>query len=262
VLLVVPPEPQLRDLKQSGSKWPRIGLGYIAAYLRQAGAEVRVLDCKALGLGHEGVAETLRAFRPHFVGLGPFTEEIYESYRVCQTSKEIDPEIVTVFGGPHASALPQRTLREFPDLDVVLFGEGEVSFARLVCGSDRKAIAGIAYRARDGAVVVNGPAEQVRDLDTLPYPAWDLFPLDSYRGILALHLREPIDRATLELPVLSARGCPYRCNFCYKTHSGLRTRDPARIVDEVEHDMETYGATEFFFVEGTFAANRRQGVRI
>jgi len=262
VLLVVPPEPELRDLKQSGSTWPRIGLAYVAAYLRDQGVNVRILDCIALGLGHEGVAEAVREFRPQFVGAGPFTEEIYEARGVCRTAKEIDPAIVTVFGGPHASALPERTLREFPDVDVAVCGEGEVSFSKLIQGADPEAIRGIAWRDGDGRVVVNEPAELVENVDSLPFPAWDLFPLDRYRGILTLHLRQKVHRPTLELPILSARGCPFRCTFCYKTYPGLRNRDPVRIVDELQHGMETYGATEFFFVEGTFAANRKQGLRI
>jgi radical SAM superfamily enzyme YgiQ (UPF0313 family) len=261
VLLIVPPEPLLKDLKQSGSKWPRIGLAYVAAYLRQHGADVQVLDCKAQDLDQAGAAGRIAQIQPDFVGIGPFTEEIHEAYRVCQAAKRINPRIVTVFGGPHASALPERTLRECPDLDVVVCGEGEATMLDLVNGVDAAHVKGAACR-RDGQVVVNGPREQIEDVDSLPYPAWDLFPLDAYRGILTLHLREKINRPALELPILSARGCPYRCNFCYKTYGGLRNRDPIKIVDELEYDMGTFGASEFFFVEGTFAADRRQGLQI
>ena len=66
----------------------------------------------------------------------------------------------------------------------------------------------------------------------------------------------------MELPILSARGCPYQCNFCYKAYPGLRNRDPVRIIDELEYDIKRYGVTEFFFVEGTFAANKEQGLRL
>ncbi len=261
VLLIVPPEPLLRDLKQSGSKWPRIGLAYVAAYLREHGVEVSVLDCKALELDHEAVAAQIAHARPDVIGLGPFTEEIHEAFRVCQAAKEIDPRIVTVFGGPHASALPERTLRECPSLDFVVCGEGEVTMLELVAGRGPADVAGAAWR-RQGEIIVNPPREQIADVDSLPYPAWDLFPLDAYRGILTLHLREKINRPALELPILSARGCPYRCNFCYKTHGGLRNRDPMKVVDELEHDIAHFGASEFFFVEGTFAADRRQGLQI
>ena len=261
VLLVVPPEPLLKDLKQSGSKWPRVGLGYVAAYLREHGVDVRVMDCKAEELDHDGAAQRIAEFRPDFLGVGPFTEEIEEAYRVCRTAKGIDARITTVFGGPHASALPERTLRGCPELDTVVCGEGEVTLLELVRGADRAAVRGLVFR-RDGDVIGNQPREQIADIDALPYPAWDLFPLEAYRGILTLHLREKINRPALELPILSARGCPYRCNFCYKTYHGLRNRDPITVVDELEHDMKAFGASEFFFVEGTFAADRAQGMRI
>ena len=261
VLLVVPPEPALKDLKQSGSKWPRVGLGYLAAYLRAHGAEVRVMDCKAEELDHEGAARRIAEFQPHFLGVGPFTEEIEEAYRVCRTAKALDPRTTTVFGGPHASALPERTLRECPELDAVVYGEGEVTLLELVRGVDPALITGLAFQ-HDGDIVVNEPRRQIEDIDALPYPAWDLFPLEAYRGILTLHLREKINRPALELPILSARGCPYRCTFCYKTYQGLRNRDPIKVIDELEHDMKTFGASEFFFVEGTFAADRAQGMSI
>ena len=261
VLLTVPPEPALRDLKQSGSKWARIGLAYLAAYLRQHGIEVRVLDCKALDLDHAAAAQAIADYHPEVLGGGPFTEEIHEAYRLCQAAKTIDPRITTVFGGPHASALPARTLGECAALDFVVCGEGEATLLDLVTGTDPARVNGAAWR-RDGEIVVNDPRDQIEDVDSLPYPAWDLFPLDAYRGILTLHLREKINRPVLELAILSARGCPHRCNFCYKTYRGLRNRDPVKVVDELEYDMKTFGASEFFFVEGTFAADRAQGLQI
>jgi len=261
VLLVIPPKSSIKDDKQTESKWPRIGIAYLAAYLRKNEIKVKILDCKSLDLNHQDVAVEIREYNPDIVGLGPFTEEIHEAHKVCQIAKGINPNIMTIFGGPHASALPQGTLKEFLELDLVVCGEGERALAEIAKGKDLTMIRGIVYRA-DSQIIINQLAELIKDLDSLPFPAWDLFPLDSYRGRLSMHLREKIKKPILELPILSARGCPFNCIFCYKTYPGLRNRDPMNIVDEIEYDLKEYGATEFFFVEGTFAANRKQGIKI
>jgi len=258
VLFIIPPESQIKDEKQAGSKWPRIGVAYIAGFLRKQGVAVNILDCKVLGLTLQDVEDEVRKYRPNIVGLGPFTEEIYDAYAVCKIVKKVDPAIVTVFGGPHVSAVPERTLKEFPLLDYVFYGEGEVSFYEFVRGVIPENIHGLAYRDRSN-FIVNPPAALVNNLEFFSYPAWDLFPIDAYRGYLTSHFREKVSEPTLELPILSARGCPFRCNFCFKTYPGLRNRDAIKIVDEIEYDIKTYGATEFFFVEGTFAADRKQG---
>ena len=261
VLLVIPPESSIKDDKQTESKWPRIGIAYLAAYLRKNEIRVKILDCKSLDLNHQDVAVKIREYNPDIIGLGPFTEEINEARKVCQTAKSINPNVITIFGGPHASALPQRTLEEFSELDLVVCGEGERTLTEIANGKDLSMIRGIAYRVYS-QIIVNQPAELIKDLDSLPFPAWDLFPLDSYRGRLSMHLREKIKKPILELPILSARGCPFNCIFCYKAYPGLRNRNPINIIDEIEYNMKEYKATEFFFVEGTFAANREQGIKI
>ncbi len=261
VLLVIPPESSIKDEKQTESKWPRIGIAYLAAYLRKNKIKVKILDCKSLDLSYQDVAAVIREYNPKIVGLGPFTEEIYEAYKVCQVAKGVNPDIITIFGGPHASALPRRTLQEFPELDLVVCGEGEKVLAEIADGRNLTMIQGIAYRT-GCQIIINQPVELIKDLDSLPFPAWDLFPLDSYRGRLSMYLREKIKKPILELPILSARGCPFNCIFCYKTYSGLRNRSPINIVDEIEYDIEEYRATEFFFVEGTFAAHHEQGIKI
>jgi anaerobic magnesium-protoporphyrin IX monomethyl ester cyclase len=197
---------------------------------------------------------------PDVIRLGPFTEEIHEAYRICRTAKSIDARVTTVFGVPHASALPERTLHECADLDFVVCGEGEATLLDLVERADPAHVQGAAYR-RDGEIVVNQSRDQIADADSLPCPAWDLLPLDACRGILTPHLHEKINPPALEPAILSARGRPYRCDFCSKTYRGLRNHDPVKVVDELEYDMRTFGASEFFFVEGTFAAERAQGLR-
>lgn len=265
VMLFVPPASSIEDAKQSGIKWPRIGLAYIAAYLREKGVDVNVLDCRALGLKTNDIAEAIKEFDPDILAAGPFTEEIVSTYEVFKLARELKPGITNLIGGPHATALPERTLKEFPEIDIIVYGEGEISMADLAgCQSkeDLHKINGITYRNGKG-IIKNKPNPQVEDIDNLPYPAWDLFPLHAYKGILTIGSLERVNRKFLELPILSARGCPFQCNFCFKTFgNSLRKRDSKKVVDELEYNYEKYGITHTVFVEGTFATDQRQAIEM
>lgn len=261
VILFIPPKSDSKDIKQIGSQFPRIGTAYIAAYLRQNGYDVKIVDAIALNLNAEGIKKIIKKEKPDFIGLGPFTEEIYEAYKVCKIAKQVDTGIVTVLGGPHASALPRETLEEFPLVDCVIYGEGEETFLKLANGLALVDIDGIAYRKND-EIIVNKPACPIENLDEIPYPAWDLYPMDSYRGILTKNFNRKMDIPALELPVLSVRGCPSKCNFCYKVYDGVRFRDPVKVVDEIEFLVDKYGATDIFFAEGTFLAKSEHGKKI
>ncbi len=261
VLLVVPPKGEKLDVKQIDSQFPRIGSAYIAAYLREKGHEVKILDTIALELDMPCIEEEIKSFKPDFIGLGPFTEEIFQAYSVCEIAKQVDKNITTVLGGPHASAMPKETLEEFSLVDYAIFGEGEETFAKLVNGEDPSGIKGLTYR-NNGNITVNEPACPIEDLDLLPYPAWDLYPLETYKGILTKNFNRKMDIPALELPVLSVRGCPSKCNFCYKVYDGVRFRNPLKVVDEIEFLVNTYGATDIFFAEGTFLAKTEHGSKI
>jgi len=261
VLLIIPPKGKKLDVKQIDSQFPRIGSAYVAAHLREKGHQVKILDSIAMGLDLSGIREEITAFRPDFIGLGPFTEEIFQAYKVCEAAKHIDESIITVLGGPHASAMPKETLEEFPLVDFAIFGEGEGTLLKLVNGENPPEIKGLTYR-NCGNIIVNETACPIEDLDSLPYPAWDLYPLDTYRGILTKNFNRKMDIPALELPVLSMRGCPSRCNFCYKVYDGVRFRNPLKVVDEIEFLVNTYGATDIFFAEGTFLAKSEHGSKI
>jgi len=261
LLLVVPPHPRTRDVKQMEGVFPRLGLACVAAAARDAGHGVAVLDCRAHDLRGDAGRDEVRRTRPDVVGLGPFTEELYEALDVARAAREALPDARIVFGGPHATAIPERTLAECEAVDLVVRGEGEGPLVRLLDGEAPADVEGVAWRDGDD-VVVNAPAPPTEDLDALPRPAWDLLPLPSYRGLHSLSMYSPGGDPVLELPVLSSRGCAHACAFCYRTMPGLRLRDPAAVADEIAEGVHRYGATLFFFADGTFLANHPHGQQV
>ncbi|MCL6451142.1 MAG: FtsW/RodA/SpoVE family cell cycle protein [Acetobacteraceae bacterium] len=181
--------------------------------------------------------------------------------RAARQAKEAYPEALVVLGGAHPTALPERTLAECPEADVVVRGEGEealLELARLACGPARRSssalagVAGIAYRGPQGPVL--SPARQpIFDLDRLPFPAWELFELDRYTRVL-------LERFGLEAPlfqVAGSRGCPYGCVFCFPLLGrSCRFRSPASVAEEMAHGHRRFGARHFDFTDSTATLDR------
>lgn len=262
ILLLIPPQ-KIRDVKQTGTVWLRISIGYLGAYLRNHGFNVKILDCKAEGLDMSQLKDKVSQYSPHFVGLSAFTEEILDVSKACTVIKKLDSKITTIVGGPHPSAIPSQTLEEFEDIDIAVSGEGEQTLLEIVQKEDLielKDVNGIAFR-QDGKIIVTPPRQLISHVDSIPEPAWDMFNLNHYRGRETFSHCEKTDKDILELPILGARGCPFQCNFCFKVYGkSLRLRDPSLVVREMEDNIKKYGATGFFFVEGTFGVKESWGL--
>ena len=165
---------------------PPLGLAYLASALSEAGIEVKVLDLVVFPYSRAVLQSVLEQFQPRIAGLTAVSMTFNFAMDVIRDIKHLCPDILTVMGGPHVSFCAQETLLQFPDLDIVVLGEGEqtvVELARAIDNSHRwEGVKGIAYRC--GADIYCTPArELIADLDTLPVPARSLLPLGRYRAL-------------------------------------------------------------------------------
>lgn len=249
------------DIVDIGDSYPRVGVASIASYLQQHGIKVNIIDPHAEKLGLKEIKDKVMKIRPDIVGLSAYTEEICDAAEIAKTIKEATPHTVTVVGGPHVSAIPTQTLHEFPYFDVGVIGEGEQTLTELAEEQPLKKINGIAYR--DGArVTVNASRPLIEDLDAIPTPAWHLYDLALYRGVTSSSVYQRKGEK-LELPILSLRGCPYGCIFCFRTIGRrVRYRSPNKVVDEIQLDIEKFEADTIQFVGGTFPVKREHAIAI
>ena len=227
---------------------PNIGLAYIAAVLEKAGIDVGVYDAIAEGVlpnNLDKIIDRVREFRPDIIGAGGQTPSSVFSLNIFRrTKKEISPEIITVAGGPHFTFTDRETLEKNTQLDFVVRGEGEETFKelchRILGGEDLTGLKGITFRNEKGEIVRNPDREPITDLDSLPYPAWHLFPVEKYHWL-----------GNRMLSIASSRGCPFRCPHCaaWKIHSSYRKRDPEKVVQEMVWAKRTYGSDTFYFNE-------------
>jgi radical SAM superfamily enzyme YgiQ (UPF0313 family) len=238
-----------------------LGLAYVVAAVRQAGHECTILDAIAeapeqriaagrlmrLGLTDEQILDRIDPQAPVLALTNMFSFNWPTLRELIRKIRARFPEKIIVAGGEHFTGLPELSMREAP-IDYIVLGEGEEVatelLARIEGGAfDPSEVRGICWR-RGEEIVLNPRASRVRDVDELPWPAWDLFDVAGYnRHNLVFGLCWGTT-----IPILATRGCPYQCTYCSSPRMWTTrwwSRDPIRVVDEIEHLHQRYGATNF-----------------
>jgi len=233
-----------------------LGALYIASVLREAGHQVRLFDAGELW-EPEPFRETLRDFQPHVVGISAITIEARVMEQMAQVCHQELPEVPVVVGGPHATAYPQRCARN-PDIDYVVLGEGELTALELVRaltqgGLDPKSVAGVAYCGDDGNVVFSAPREPITDVDSIPFPSWDL--LDWKLVARTRPLSSMGHRRHMLL--FTSRGCPFRCVYCHEVQGKkFRARSPENVIREMQELKTQWGINNFEIIDDIFNFDR------
>ena len=248
VLLVCPQE----NIPRSGEGYPSGALLLLGSTLRARGHDVAVVQMITDAVDPAGVAARVRAFNPDVVGVTMNTYQTRSAREVFQAVKRVSREVLVVTGGPHPSALGMETFRDFQDVDVVVVGEGEVTFTDIVEGGTLAKIPGICL---PGGPTPPRPVRQ--DLDALPLPDLELIGgregLSRYGG--------PYPRGPQpSMFMMASRGCFGRCKFCNTPvfwGRRVRTRSPASIIAEIEWLHSRFGVREIYFQDDTFNANLR-----
>ncbi|HYD48890.1 MAG TPA: radical SAM protein [Terriglobales bacterium] len=249
-------------MRQGEETIPGMGVLVLAAMARQRGYRVHLLDAKRQGSSVDEVARQIAALQPDYLGISGTTISVTNGARIAERVKELVPGVVTILGGPHVSAIPERTLQAFGAIDYGICGEGEISlFAlleRLEQGAETTDVPGLVYRAAEG-VRANPRAPYIDDLDQLPMPAWDLlsdFP-HRFQPSLFSYPRSPV--ATL----ITSRGCPFSCSFCDRSTSGKRGRmHSVEYVVELCRHLAGIGVRHVIFVDDLFTVRKQRVVEL
>jgi len=257
IQLFVPPGGYFAERWTQGSSMPPLGLLYIGAVLEKEGHEIRIVPADLLKLGWSQVAGEIRDFEPDLIGVTSTTENRFQSFKLIELAKKARPEALTIMGGPHASMAAEDCLEHIPELDIVCRGEGEQTMLELCRELEGKkdmstlgSVAGIAYKA-GGKVYSNSRRESIKDLDSIPRPAYHLVPFEKYNFRFEVPGRGLLPAVNM----MSSRGCPFDCNFCATPINwgrAVRMRSPQNIVEEIEFLIDTYGVKVIFFFDDTF----------
>jgi radical SAM superfamily enzyme YgiQ (UPF0313 family) len=230
-----------------------MGLAYLAAVIEEKGNQVTVLDCLAEGIDQNQLKQKLAMSTPDVIGISSMTPMVLSTLMAAKGAKEACPDAAIVLGGPHATFMDKELLVAEPAVDVVVRGEGEVTFAeltqRIVNGVGLNSADGITYRHQN-QIVQNPSRDYIQNLDELPFPAYKQFPLEKYRLF-----------GKLFFPVITSRGCPFQCNFCTTSRilgRQYRVRSPQNIGHELELLKREYDADSFTFYDDTLTLDKKR----
>ena len=229
-------------------KNPPLGLAYLASYIRKDEYNPLIVDLNIVNYSNEELCEIIKKHNPSVIGISFMTNQYGESLMLAKLIKTCLRSTYIVVGGPHVSALPKEILRECPNFDFSVIGEGEITFLELLkaLDSDEKNfhhIDGLCFR-NHSAIIQTRPRELIEDVDSLPFPAWDLLKAEKY-SVFSIE-----NGNTFAL--LSSRGCPMNCIFC-DSHTifgrKFRGRSANNVFSEIEFLNQKYGMTKFDFVD-------------
>ena len=265
ILLVNPKSKLPIDTRTS----PPLGLAYLAAVAEQRGDEVRVHDGD---VDPAPLAAVLGEFAPEVVGITANTTQIMAAWRDADLVKSMGGAPV-LLGGPHPTTLPEESAAR-PSVDVVVRSEGEATWLELLAILEQEPwdvaatspqplsgpqgpVMGITYRGEGGAIM-NTPDRApipVAELDAMPLPAWHLFKLEHYTN-----LQPTVDQVEgPSLPILTSRGCPYRCSYCSQIGPRRwRARSVESVVAEWRWLVREQGAAEIGVLDDSFNIDRQR----
>lgn len=243
--------------------WFPQGLAYIASALRNKGHEIVIYNQDVYHLPESHLKDYLDNEVFDVVGVSVIGG-YYQYKKLLNISEAINNAKNRPFymiGGHGPAPEPEYFLRKTM-ADVVVIGEGEITCTELMDvlrdGKDLSIVKGIAYKKSDGTCVINEKRELIKNIDEIAFPAWDLFPIDHYSMMRISNIANS-DRC---MPVLSGRGCPFECNFCYRMDKGFRPRSVNNIIEEISVLKKDYGITAIAFSDELLMSSRERTIEI
>jgi radical SAM superfamily enzyme YgiQ (UPF0313 family) len=266
LLLVNPPitlEERYGSFASVGSQAPPLGLCYLAASARKSGCSVQIIDAPALDMDLTRTMDAVAKINAEVIGLTASTVSIYRASELAKAIKQRGITASIIIGGPHVSSLPRETLEEFSEFDFGVLNEGEFTVPEILAcqkgGGNLGAIAGLVYREAS-EIILSPPRNNIEDLDSIPYPAWDLLPhLPKYY--------KPSPHSYLKLPstsLMSSRGCNGTCTFCARPFMGekYRAHSADYTVGMIDHLVTVYGIRDIMFYDDNFLLDKKRVVAI
>lgn len=226
--------------KDRKDKTVHLGLGYIASYARSKhpDAEISLLDTR---ISTNAVCRKFLSRPFDIIGitvLSPVYKEVQEIFEYIRKNNRAK----ICLGGPYVTTIMEEIVEQTP-ADFAVYGEGEITFSELLDHlkglRPLEEIRGLMYINEKGQIIRNPPRDQIRDLDSLPFPAYDLFKMDRY----------PVHR------IVTSRGCPYQCSFCNSSsiwENRWRKRSAEKVVEEIAYLLQSYKRKTFVFSDNSF----------
>jgi radical SAM superfamily enzyme YgiQ (UPF0313 family) len=240
--------------------WFPQGLAYIAAVLGKAGHKVEIYNQDLHHYPEEHLTEYLNRNRYDVVGFS-FIAGYYQYHKAIKISEAVNRSCnrpYYIIGGHGPSPEPEFFLWK-TKADLAVIGEGEETVIEVLTrlGSRRSMddVRGIAYWS-GGKPKINERRPLIKNIDSIPFPAYGMFPVEYYRLLRMPHAKN----SDFVMPVLSGRGCTFKCSFCYRMDKGFRPRSNESIIEEIRHLKSEYGIGYIAFSDELLMSSERRVV--
>jgi len=235
-----------------------LGLLYLAAYLNQE-HEVKVIDMMVDNISREKLGEIILEFKPDFFGIRCLTYLSATVYSICEYVKETLPSCLVIVGGPHTQTNPDEIIKQ-PFINYAVIGEGEITFSEIVSGRAPQEVKGIIYK-ENKRLIATAPREQIKDLDTVPFPAYHLINIEKYVNNQYVHAFFRAEKRIAQ--IFTSRGCPFQCIYCHKIFGKMiRYRSPENIVAEIKLLYGKYNIKEIQILDDSFNIDMNRAKKI
>lgn len=258
-IVLINPYPEDAYGINEGTIEPPLGLGYLAAVTEKAGFTCKIIDANILKLKLIDVWKLIKRGRPKIVGISVNLYSYQVSLKLADKIKKILPTTIVILGGPTPTSSPEKIMQHCK-ADAVCIGEGEETFTEILnnLGKNKhlfKNVAGIIYRLGD-KIIQNKPRDFIKNIDTIPYPAYHLFPS------LSVYKTRAVKKPAA--PILTSRGCPFQCVFCSKDvfKFSCRMRSPKNVIGEIDMLVKKYGVKQIDILDDNFTINRARTLKI
>ena len=287
ILLIRPPFLEIEGSRGYSMDIP-LGLLYIAAVLESHKCSVKVWDARIerknifskqqfsnghlIGASWVEIAERIKNESPDIVGIScQFTTQFHTAVKTSEIAKKINPGIVTVVGGPHASVMPENFLNHSKLIDFAVVGEGEYTLLEIAKWHrgrrSLESIKGIVYRNGEG-ISHNEPRHPIENLDDLPFPAYHLIDMERYFDMKAKGGNSDVSRPRYNYPgsersisFITSRGCPFNCVFCsIHLHMGKKWRPHSAdyVVRHLEHLIKNFNVRHIHFEDDNLTLEKKR----
>jgi len=241
---------------ESNTNYPPMGLLYLAAYIREKSSHaVKIIDLRVNKTPIKKRLSAIEAWKPDIVGLTGMSIEWTGFKEVLHTiGQAMGKEVIFAAGGPHATIFSTLVLEKTP-VEYVIKGEGEETFLELINAlhrhSDIRKIKGLAYRNRRHQIIETPERDPIREINRLPFPAYDLIPMEDY--FVNPHFHGNLNKYRRVLPLVTSRGCPFHCSFCFHMFGNkFRPRSAENVLEEIDWLVHKYRIREFQIEDDTF----------
>lgn len=231
-----------------------VGLGYVASSIYRAGYKLEILDIDIQRYSYTELENILRSKDFDVVGFGCIVTGYKIVKNLCSMIKKINRDAIIVVGNSVASSIPQLLLSN-TQADIAVIGEGDITIIELLKALEERQpleyISGICFK-KSKEMVSTQMRIPISNLDDIPLPHWDLFDVNTYIESYGDFVNEPYPMPKDEIrvfPVNTARGCAYKCTFCYHVFRAdrYRFRSPASIISEIKELKKRYGVNYIHF---------------